>query len=93
MNKNELIQSLKELQLELQRSHFLHEADRTHLEQLVEDLEAQLARSPDESIEGAPYHTAVTERLRDATQRFEVTHPQLTVVLARVIHTLTNMGI
>ncbi len=37
--------------------------------------------------------TALLDRLRDATGRFEVTHPNLTAGMAQVIDSLTNLGI
>jgi hypothetical protein len=54
----------------------------------VKDIQSTLGRTnkPEE------YESAV-QRLEDAVQRFEVTHPQMTAAMARVINSLSNMGI
>ena len=81
---------LKELHAELLRTGSLSEDDRKLVKQLQDDIQELLARS--ENVSGQGYHSLL-ERLRDVTQRFEVSHPELTAVIGRVAESLSNMGI
>jgi uncharacterized coiled-coil DUF342 family protein len=88
MENQRLSKQLQDLQTQLQQAKTLEPNDREALLQLVKDIQATLART-DKSEE---YESAV-QRLEDAVQRFEVTHPQMTAAMARVINSLSNMGI
>ena len=84
------VRELKELHAELVRTGSLSEDDRKLVKQLQDDIQELLARS--EHVPGQGYHSLL-ERLQDATQRFEVSHPELTAVIGRVADSLSNMGI
>ena len=90
MDTNSVRTLLKELRSELERTPSLQERDRKHLEELVEETEKALLSSG-EAL-GPPQHSTI-DRLTDTTQRIEVSHPQLTAILSRVIDALSNMGI
>jgi hypothetical protein len=80
---------LKELRTELPNAQSLSGEDRKHVEQLLHDPEEVLV--PGET--GAFGHDhPLYRRLRDATQLFEVSHPQLTAVMARIINSLNKYG-
>jgi hypothetical protein len=81
---------LKELHLELRRMGPVSASDRELVEQLQDDVKALLVDSSDVS---STVHHSLVGRLQDATQRFEVSHPDLTAVIARVVDALSNLGI
>ena len=88
MENQRLSKQLQDLQTQLQQAKTLEPNDREALLQLVKDIQATLARTG----KSEEYESAV-QRLEDAVQRFEVTHPQMTAAMARVINSLSNMGI
>ena len=88
MENQHVSKQLQELQTQLQQAKTLEQTDREVLLQLVKDIQATLARTG----KSEEYASAV-QRLEDAVQRFEVTHPQITATMARVINGLSNMGI
>ncbi len=82
--------TLKELQAQLRQTEALTESDRQFVEELHEEIEELLARSARGlTIE----HHPLLGRLDDAAQRFEVSHPDLTGVIGRVVDSLSTMGI
>jgi len=89
MNEQSVSKLLKELDKELSRSESMSRRDRQLLERLLFDIQELLARGKTP----APVDTALLERLREATARFEVSHPNLTSGMAQVIDSLTNLGI
>jgi hypothetical protein len=88
MGNQRLNKQLQELLTQLQQAKTLEQGDREALLQLVKDIQATLTRTG----KSEEYASAV-QRLEDAVQRFEVTHPQITATMARVINGLSNMGI
>jgi conjugal transfer/entry exclusion protein len=88
MENQRLNKQLQDLQTQLQQAKTLEQNDREALLQLVKDIQATLARTG----KAEEYESAV-QRLEDAVQRFEVAHPQMTAAMARVINSLSNMGI
>jgi len=89
MNEQSVSKLLKELDKELSKSESLSRRDRQMLERLLFDIQELLARGKTP----APVDTALLDRLREATGRFEATHPNLTGGIAQVIDSLTNLGI
>jgi hypothetical protein len=87
MHKEDVRTRLAELHRELERTQSMREDERRRLLKLASDIEASL-----ETTDTADHQTSVSN-LEDAVQRFEVTHPELTAVLARLINSLSNMGI
>jgi hypothetical protein len=81
---------LMELQAQLRHTDTLPESEREFADELYEEIEVLLSR-PGAVL--AAEHQPLLERLDEATQRFEVTHPELTGVIARVINSLSTMGI
>ena len=84
------VRELKELHAELLRTGSLSKDDRRLVKQLQDDIQELLARSENASGQG---YRSLLERLQDATERFEVSHPELTAVIGRVADSLSNMGI
>jgi len=88
MNKR-TIKALKELQAQLSQTDSFEGSDRQLVEELQRDIHALLTGSEASDSTTRPHQG----RLREAMQRFEVTHPELTAVMARVVDSLSNMGI
>lgn len=78
------------LHSKLQSAQSLDAADRASLEQLSSDLHA-LLDSPGAPAD--PASASILDRMRDATTRFEVSHPDLTATLAQIGKGLGDMGI
>ena len=87
MSGTAITELLRQLHTALERTPSLGEQDREQLAQLARDIQALLAQ-PDDAA-----NQSTTERLRDAIVRFEVTHPDVTGVLASVSKALSDMGI
>jgi Domain of unknown function (DUF4404) len=82
--------TLMELQAQLRHTESLPESEREFVDALYEEIEELLARPRQEQpVRPQP----LIERLEDAAQRFEVSHPDLTGVIGRVIDSLSTMGI
>jgi len=78
------------LHSKLESARTLDAADRASLQRLATDLNTILAERDRGSDAG---HAGVLEQLRDATTRFEVSHPDLTATLVQVSKALGDMGI
>ena len=90
MANDSLLDLLNRLHTALGEKRVLTTEDRAHLGQLSADIQAVLARS------GAPAgdaHGGLASRLGDAITRFEVSHPDLTTLMAQVSTKLADMGI
>jgi len=79
-----------ELQAQLRHTESLPESEREFVDALYEEIEELLARPRHEpQVRPQP----LLDRLEDAAKRFEVSHPDLTGVIGRVIDSLSTMGI
>jgi hypothetical protein len=81
---------LKRLHAELGGTNPISDADRELLRQLSADIQSRLARR---GAAGEPRQPSLTGRIGEAIARFEVSHPDLTAVLAQVNKALADMGI
>jgi len=79
----------KELETQIEKARTLTPEDRRVLEDLRRDIKDLLERSE----EPAQSNRAVIDRLRDASGRFESSHPGLAAVLTEAIDLLTKLGI
>ena len=82
----------RELDRQLQSGQDFDPADRALLEQLRRDIQSILDTPPD-AAKDMKIHPDILDRLREATNHFETTHPVLTATMAQVSSTLSNMGI
>ena len=87
---NKTLGELKELDEQLRKLQSVDELDPGLIRQLRKDIDALLQRS-EKAAAGS--HESLIKQLEDATGRFEVSHPELTMIMARVINSLSNMGI
>jgi hypothetical protein len=82
--------TLMELQAQLRHTESLPESEREFVDALYEEIEELLAQPKQEPpVRPQP----LLDRLESAAQRFEVSHPELTGVIGRVIDSLSTMGI
>jgi Skp family chaperone for outer membrane proteins len=87
MSDSRLHTLLEELREELQRTQALEAGERERLNQLVRDLQKELAaetQDRDESLLG---------RLDAAIKQFEVSHPTLTRALSQLFNSLSQGGV
>ena len=89
MPERELRDTLETLRRELRTSRELDPEARHLLTELAGDLDALLDQEEAEREPGGP----LAERLREATERFEESHPELTLVVGRLADLLANLGI
>jgi hypothetical protein len=84
------LKAINELHQQLKEVDSLTDRDKELVERLRRDIESLLAHTG----EGRPSeHESVIGQLEDAVGRFEVSHPDLTAVMGRVIKALSDMGI
>lgn len=87
MDTNKLRELLDQLQNELNSSETLDEQGYQLLKDLDDDIQALLDRADDQSDD------TFAGRLEDALYHFEATHPTLTVVISKVLDSLSGAGI
>ena len=80
---------LDELERELEALDTLDEATRARLEETKRDIQAALEKNEPAEVE----HESFIERLNDAAQDFETSHPRLTVTIGRIVDALAQLGI
>jgi len=85
-----LREELERLHEELQRTPSIDAESRQLLSELARDIRTLLERSDDERSES---DASLGERLREATERFEESHPALTSLVGRIADQLSRMGI
>ena len=82
--------TLMELQAQLRHTETLPEGEREIVDELYEEIEELLAQPRHEA---PPAPDPLVKRLAEAAQRFEVSHPDLTLIIERIIDSLSTMGI
>jgi len=81
---------LNELHAKLKSAGTIGSEDRELLTQLSVDIRSLLAHPGGAA---AARHRTIVDRLRESITRFEVSHPDLTDVMARISKALADMGI
>jgi uncharacterized membrane protein len=85
-----LREKLERLHAELQRTESVDDETKGLLESLREDTRHLLEHEDEEFTER---HATFNDRLSEAVAQFEGTHPELAYVMAKVIDTLSGLGI
>jgi hypothetical protein len=90
MDNEELHKLLDQLHDEINNAGTVDEKGNQLLRDLDGDIRALLERS-----EGLSGHSesSLIERLESALDHFEVTHPDLTMLISRLLESLSNAGI
>lgn len=83
--------ALDELEQELRSTEDLDPRVREHLQKAADELRAAVQESQPGNRLSAQAGTA--RSLRDAIERFEISHPTLTGILGRMIDALAQLGI
>jgi hypothetical protein len=90
MEDQELRSLLERLHTEIERNEPLDEEERELLQHLGTDIRELLARSEGEGTQAEP---SMLKRLEDSIHHYEVTHPDLTMLLDKLLSILSNAGI
>jgi len=90
MEKQSLHKALIKLHEELSQTKSLDTVSKELLNTLLNDIHAILEPTADQTY---PEEDNVLHRLKEATEHFEETHPQLTLALDNVLNALHRMGI
>jgi hypothetical protein len=90
MNDQELRKLIEELQAEIQNTHTVDKKDQELLLNLDAEIKALLGRTDGKVT---PVHPSTLKRLEEGLDRFEISHPELTTLLSRLLESLGNVGI
>jgi hypothetical protein len=88
MQKDSIRELVEALDQELAKNHQLSPQDREMLEGLRVELNTALSHSGRPAIEAG-----IVDKVRDAAERLEASHPDLTAVLMRMMDSLVKMGV
>jgi len=89
MNNEQLRAQLEQLHAELQQADAIDPQQREMLQTRANDIEQLLKRE-----EIKPHHyTGLGERLSEDVAQLEASHPQITLLMRRVIDSLVYLGI
>jgi Domain of unknown function (DUF4404) len=87
MDKNELRDSLDNFHKELEKSDSIETGDRKRLERMETELRGLLEEDADR------HDDSMLEQLEHTIRQFEVTHPDLTMVIGHLLNILSQEGI
>ena len=87
MPARELQDQLNTLREQLDQNPPLSQEERTHLNDLAEQIQAQI------QLENATQNASLADNVNLAVERFEVEHPTLAGTLRNIVQTLGNIGI
>jgi len=90
MDDQELRSLLEQLHKEIESSATVDEKEQELLQHLAADIRDLLARSEGEE---SPPEPSVVKRLEEAVDQYEITHPDLTMLLSKLLAILSNAGI
>lgn len=90
MDDQDLRSLLERLHTEIERNEPLDEKERELLQHLGADIRELLARSEGEETQA---ESSMITRLEESLDQFEITHPDLTMLLNKVLAILSNAGI
>jgi hypothetical protein len=90
MENDDLRTLLHQLDDEIKNTHTVDKKGSELLRSLEVDINTLLERSGENPVS---MHPSVTQRFEDALSYFEVTHPQLTGVISKLLESLSNAGV
>jgi len=90
MDDHELSNLLEQLHAEIENSKAVDEKERELLQHLGADIRNLLARSEHERSLAEP---SMVKRLEESIDHYEITHPELTMLLDKLLSILSNAGI
>ncbi len=86
----ELRKNLHQLHDEITNTQAVDEKGRELLRDLEADISALLERSEETPVQ---VHPSIIQRLEGALDHFEVTHPDLTMLISKLLDSLSTAGI
>jgi len=90
MDDQELRKQIEQLQAEIQNTHTVDKEGQELLRHLEAEIKELLGRK---DVNVTPVHPSTIQRLEEGLSHFEVTHPELTSMLSRLLESLSNVGI
>lgn len=90
MNDQDLRNLLERLHTEIERNEPLDEKEREMLQHLEVDIHELLAQSEGERIQ---IESTIIKRLEESIGYFEITYPDLTMLLNKLLSILSGAGI
>ncbi len=90
MDNKDTDKLLQQLHDEINTIQSVDDEGRKLLEDLDGDIRQLIKRTSEESLQ---VHPTLFRRLDEAIHYFEITHPELTELLARVMSDLSNAGV
>jgi hypothetical protein len=90
MDNKDLRTLLQQLHEEVQNTQSVDEKGSELLRDLDKDIRVLLARSEEDQVQ---MHPSMVERLDSSLHHFEITHPTLTMLISKLMDTLSNAGI
>jgi hypothetical protein len=90
MDNSELGKLLQQLHDEINNTQAVDEKGSKLLRDLEGDISALLERSGENPVQE---HPSIIQRLESALSHFEVTHPDLTALISKLLDSLSNAGI
>jgi hypothetical protein len=90
MNDQDLRSLLEQLHTEIERNEPLDEKERELLQHLELDIHELLAQSEGERIQA---ESTIIKRLEESIDYFEITYPDLTMLLNKLLSILSGAGI
>jgi hypothetical protein len=84
----DLKDSLKKLRWEIEKIEGVDNQSREKLDRLVRSIQLKLDHPED-----ARHHQDLIDHINDGVDYFEVSHPELTAIMNRIMVTLGNLGI
>ena len=90
MDNNELRKLLNQLHDQINITESVDEKSSEVLRDLDGDIRALLERSEADPLQ---LHPSIVHRMEGALNNFETTHPDLTMLISRLLESLSNAGI
>ncbi|TQV75159.1 DUF4404 family protein [Aliikangiella marina] len=89
MNKQQMLDILNELKVELAENQQLDTHQKQTTEALIEEIWAQVS-APENQLSGDQY---LLNKFKNVTEEFEINHPKLTDIFGRLSDLLSRMGL
>jgi hypothetical protein len=90
MDSKELRKLLRQLHDEVEKKQVVDEKDGELLRDIEGELCTLLERSEENPVQ---LHGSFIQRLEGALDHFEITHPDLTMLISKLLDSLSNAGI
>jgi hypothetical protein len=90
MDNQEFRKLIEKLHAEIQNTQTIDEKGQELLVHLESDIRGLLDRA---AVQEASIHPSTIQRLEEGLDHFEVTHPALTLLISKLLESLSKVGI